>query len=121
MPTEFSIHVAIAQFLRSALDHDAAVWAHYPAGEIRDKRTASKLKVMGTVAGWPDLMLLRNGQMYFLEIKNEKGRLSATQKAMAERLTQQGGFFQVARSVEDVEAILIAWGFPLRGRLVRAA
>ena len=33
-------------------------WTHIPSGELRDVRTAAKLKQMGTQRGWPDFLLI---------------------------------------------------------------
>jgi hypothetical protein len=64
------------------------------------------LHKMGMVSGIPDLCLLYNGEAYFLEVKNEVGKLSATQKLIHKAFKRCGFTVYVVRSVEDVESIL---------------
>ena len=40
--------------------------------------------------GIPDLMCLKNGQTMFIEVKQEKGKLSELQKVRIEQLRKQG-------------------------------
>jgi len=52
-PLEIKLHMSVAKLLR---DHAKPTWqwAHYPSGELRDKRTAGKLKqwLKSRVAGF---------------------------------------------------------------------
>ena len=47
-----------------------------------------------------------SGRMLAIEVKTPKGRQSADQKLFEKRLTMLGGVYILARSVEDVSAIL---------------
>ncbi len=53
--------------------------------------------------GIPDLVAIRCGQTVWIEVKTPKGRLSAHQEAWLQDLEEHGGWWIVARSVEDVE------------------
>lgn len=53
--------------------------------------------------GIPDLVAIRCGQTVWIEVKTPKGRLSAHQRAWLQDLEEHGGWWIVARSVEDVE------------------
>ena len=67
-PKEIGLHMAVADLLRRFARSDWR-WAHYPAGEHRDIRTAAKLKAMGVQRGWPDFILLDpSGRLHALEL-----------------------------------------------------
>lgn len=105
-----------AELHRAVIDMAAAecgpgvIVAHVPNGGKRNKIEAGRLKGMGTLAGMPDLIVLVAGRVYGLELKTAAGRLSAEQKAMAERFRRAGSEYEVARSVGDARQRLIAWG-----------
>lgn len=70
-----------------------ALPTHVPAGEIRNKRTAAKLK--GTKPGWPDFILTPpTGQLHCLELKRRGGVPHA-----------------VCRTLDEALAALDAWHF----------
>ncbi len=58
--------------------------------------------------GTPDLMgyRKRDGKMFFIEVKNDKGRLSKEQKEFAEMIKGEPVLYGVARCVEDAFKIL---------------
>lgn len=71
--------------------------------------TADGRKVStGLPNGFSDLFGFRksDGRMFFLEIKNEKGRLRESQKHFLEMMEKQGAITGVARSVEDAIRIV---------------
>jgi hypothetical protein len=83
--SELQVHLAVVAHLR----HQATrgTWWFHPAnGEIRDGRTAAKLKSMGVKAGTPDRLFLRRGQMFALELMRPGGRLSSAQSWSAKAL-----------------------------------
>lgn len=53
--------------------------------------------------GIPDLCAIREGQTCWIEVKTPKGRLSEHQERWLQDLENHGGWYIVARSVEDVE------------------
>lgn len=112
---ERSLHVAVSRFLRSVLPANAT-YTTFPLGGGGFAR-GQRLKAMGTMAGWPDLQVLYAGQAFFIELKTEDGRLSDVQLATHRQIVGAGCAVEVARTIEDVEAALRAWGIPLRGRV----
>lgn len=78
---EIVLHIRVAGLLR-AHGLPGWRWTHIPAGELRDARTASKLKAMGLNPGWPDFLLVSpTGKAHFLEVKRVGGKLSEDQRA----------------------------------------
>ncbi len=53
--------------------------------------------------GIPDLVAIRCGETCWIEVKTPKGRLSVHQETWLQDLEDHGGWWMVARSVEDVE------------------
>lgn len=108
-PSEESIHRAVVQYLDRAAKPDV-VWTHIPAGEARAAGLGGKLKGLGTKAGWPDLIFLRDGRFYGLELKTERGRVSPAQHAVQTRLMMAGGEVEVAYGLDEAIEQLKAWG-----------
>ena len=63
----------------------------------------------GLPPGFPDLFGFRktDGKMFFIEVKNEKGRLRPDQITFGEFLKSQPVLYGVARSVEDALKIVL--------------
>lgn len=119
---EFTLTVAIADFIKAAWPLAVLPASHFPAGERRDARTGAKLKAMGTAAGWPDFILnLPEGRVGYIEVKAEKGRLSPEQAAFRDAVVANGARWALCRSVEEAQATLTAWldgsGINLKGRV----
>lgn len=122
---ERALHMSVEAFLRHAWPAHLP-YTHFPAGELRDKATAGKLKAMGLKAGWPDfIFILPNGQAAFLELKAGRGDLSESQIELRRALVALKCGYAVARSVEDVERTLSRWldlfGLTLRARTMKVA
>jgi len=52
--------------------------------------------------GISDLIAVKAGRTVFVEVKTSTGRLSAAQEAFRQAITDAGGEYIVARSIEDV-------------------
>lgn len=56
--------------------------------------------------GMPDLMAIKDGKTFFLEVKTDKGRVSKLQEHHIEGLNAMGVPAYVVRSVSEVKDIL---------------
>ena len=113
-PSEEMIQIAVAQFLDLALPNDA-VWFHVPNGGQRHGAVAGKLKAQGVKPGVPDIFILYQGKVFFIELKSSAGVLSDAQSVMQIRLSAAGADVKaIARSVDEVFHYLAAQGFPLK-------
>lgn len=58
--------------------------------------------------GIPDILgiLPKTGRLIGIEVKSDIGKQSADQKLFQERMEKQGAIYILARSIDDVEAIL---------------
>lgn len=57
--------------------------------------------------GTPDLLCIKDGRILFIEVKNEKGKVTELQQQKMEELRGYGAECIVARSIEDVENYLL--------------
>jgi hypothetical protein len=48
-------------------------WTHFPAGGRRSRVTGAILKGIGARAGVPDLLIVRDGRLFALELKAGRG------------------------------------------------
>lgn len=64
------------------------------------------LQGLGCFKGLSDYMVLHKGVLYAIEVKSEKGKLSAYQKLFKQRVEENGGVFIVARCVDDIIEVL---------------
>ena len=61
----------------------------------------------GVPKGFSDLFGFRpDGQIFFIEVKNETGKLRPEQKIFIEQMRKRGALAGVARSVEDAMEIV---------------
>jgi len=108
---EHQVQKAIAQYL----DLRKVCWFAVPNGGQRNKIVAAKLKAEGVKAGVPDICVIHDGQVYFLEVKKPKtansgkGTLSKPQKEFIARIEEAGGEVAVVYSVADVIEQCIDW------------
>jgi hypothetical protein len=85
-----------AQIQRAVFEHlrirpAVGVFAfHVPNGGWRSPIEAAILKGLGVVAGVPDIVAVRGGQMYCLELKAEGGRSTPAQIAAHSLLASAG-------------------------------
>lgn len=69
---------------------------------------------LGSLKGFPDLTAIRGGITVYIEVKGPKGKLSAHQAEIGRRISEAGGVYIVARSVQYVaeicDSLLIQFG-----------
>ena len=68
------------------------------------------LKKMGLVPGMPDLAILANGTIYFMELKVEDGVLNKHQKIIIPRLIEKGYQVAIVYNFEQAVEQLKMWG-----------
>jgi hypothetical protein len=87
---------------------------HTPNGGWRSRVEGAIMKSIGTMPGIPDILILREGHLYGLELKSERGRLTPAQFQCHVRLEAAGAKVAVAVGIDEALAQLEAWGL-LRG------
>jgi len=113
---ERSTHIAVADLLRVAARPDV-FWTALEAGEYRTEKTGALLKRKGVKPGVADFMFLgKDGafgghKIVFLELKRGGiGRLSPAQQLFGSLMLEYDIPYAVARSYDEAEAQLRAWG-----------
>jgi hypothetical protein len=80
---------------------------HIPNGGSRNAMEASNLKTQGVLAGVPDLcIVMPGGEIIWVEMKAEDGRVSPFQKSLHENFSALGHDPIVAYSAEEALAKL---------------
>lgn len=113
---ETRLQIAAVNLLRLALPADAVLHHSHNEGK-RSKRDASLARAMGQRAGFADLVIFWQREVYFIEFKRPDGggRQERSQKEFQDDMAATGfERYAIARSIEDVEAALRSWGVPLK-------
>jgi hypothetical protein len=87
-----------------------------PNGGARTRTEAAILKATGVLAGAPDLVFVKAGRIYGLEVKTKNGRLSHAQLVVQGAINDAGGYCATAFGLDKAIAILETWGL-LTGRV----
>ena len=114
-PSELQIQISLIAHLKLMCRRDV-VYFHVPNGELRDKRTAAKLKAMGELPGVADLVFVWSDtpchgaapelKNLYLELKARKRTMSPEQLAFRDRVVDAGAQYAVADNIDDALAIL---------------
>jgi hypothetical protein len=105
-----------AVFEHLALRSTPGVFAFHAAnGGARSRVEAAILKGLGVRAGVPDVIAVKDGRTYAMEIKSPGGRLTAAQNAAHAALRAAGADVAVSYGLDDALKRLEAWGL-LRGK-----
>ena len=108
------------QIQRTVFEHlairgaTAMVAFHVANGGWRSAVEAAILKGLGVKPGIPDIVAIKDGKCFFLELKAPDGRLTPVQREAHAALVAAGATVEVAYGLDDALARLEAWGL-LRG------
>lgn len=111
---EYELHCAIGDMLAWTLLPPAFFSSIAHGGYKLTKRAAARLKRSYLIPGLPDLHIVYQGKVFYIEVKTQTGYLSNEQKAVHAKLREAGAQVAVARSVPEVEKLLDAWSIPHR-------
>jgi VRR-NUC domain len=113
VPSELQIQIALIEHLKYRCRR-GVVYFHVPNGELRDKRTAAKLKAMGELPGVADLIFVwtYNGRLenLYLELKAPGRKLSPEQTIFAQRIRAAGACYDIADNIDEALGILRKYG-----------
>ena len=116
----FQARVSEQGLQRTLADHLRAravpgiYWFHPANGGGRSAIEGAILKACGVRAGTPDLILIKDGRTYGLELKADKGRVSPAQAQAHEEMRKAGAEVAVATGIDEAIKQLEAWQL-LRG------
>jgi hypothetical protein len=87
---------------------------HVPNGGWRSPTEAAIMKGCGVRPGVPDIVAVRSGHFFGLELKARNGSLTAVQRDAHAALSEAGATVKVACGLDDALSVLERWGI-LRG------
>jgi hypothetical protein len=111
------IQRAVFTHLRCRPAAGVVAW-HTPNGGYRLRSEAAILKGSGVLAGLPDIIALKAGKMYALELKRQGGKVSPEQQDTMDMLTAAGATCAVAYGIDAAIVQLEDWQL-LRGKSPR--
>ncbi len=85
MPSEKSIQTSILQWLKG--------------------RAWTCKVILANKSGVPDILCVRDGVMYGIEVKTKNGKVSKLQEYQLSEIKKYGGNVAVARSLDDVKEL----------------
>src|SRR5262245_6562568 len=91
---------------------------HVPNGGKRSRLEAAIMKGLGVVAGVPDIVIIKDGQVFMPELKTAKGRLTGAQRDMQPKLRAAGAHTAVCYGLDQALRWLETNGL-LRGVMER--
>lgn len=115
---EQQFQISLVRDLRKILAGGVFITA-FPAGGGGYTRGAF-LKAMGLVPGVPDLMLIYQGRIYFMELKARRRRMSAAQVDCRLTLRHVGASVEVVENLDEALAALRVWQIPTRISPIKA-
>jgi hypothetical protein len=83
---------------------------HVPNGGKRKPIEAAIMKGLGVTAGVPDIVAIRAGHAYGLELKADGGRLSENQALALAQMERAGATVAVAEGLDAALRQIEAWG-----------
>ena len=83
---------------------------HVPNGGYRKPIEAAIMKGLGVKAGVPDVVAIREGRCYALELKAEGGRATPKQLELIAAMQAAGAYCAIAEGLDRALATLEAWG-----------
>lgn len=100
---EHEIQTAIIQYLTAK---KIFMWRNNTGVAIHTGATGKQYRTSYGQVGSADIIAIRGGICYGIEVKSPTGKLSEAQEAWGNRLARAGGIYVIARSVDDVMALL---------------
>jgi len=100
LKTENRIQQEIIVFYRNSNLNTGNIIFSVP-NDSKDIKEQLRKKATGLMAGVSDLIVLHNGEVLFIECKDDKGRQSDKQKQFQERVEAQGFKYYLVRSLEE--------------------
>lgn len=88
--SEEYIQIYLVSFLKKLQAEESFLFWHTPNGGSRDKREAGKFKLMGMLAGVPDLCIMGRGIFHMIELKKNKSALSQSQEEFIDKAKSLG-------------------------------
>lgn len=106
---ETEIHKAVVSNLVQRGEHNI-FWFHPANGGKRSWSEGKSFKAMGVVAGVPDLIILKGGEVFALELKSSAGRVQPSQRLCHAAMQEAGAKTAIAKGLDEALFTLECWG-----------
>lgn len=106
---EEQIHRAVVSHLKMRA-MPGVFFFHSPNGGGRSKAEGGIFKALGVRAGLPDLIVFYRAQIFGLELKSSKGRVSPAQRQTLNEMEVAGARTSIAASIDEALVTLECWG-----------
>lgn len=107
--TEAQIHKAVVSNL-TLRGMPNIFWFHPANGGKRSWSEGKSFKAMGVVAGVPDLIILKGGEVFALELKSTTGRVQPSQRLCHAAMQEAGAKTAIAKGLDEALITLECWG-----------
>jgi hypothetical protein len=114
---EHGLQVGVARLLDLVLDPDRTWWSAIDHAAHLSARYGAARKKRGVKRGLPDVLVLTATAVVGIELKAGKGKLTPEQLEMATEWRRLGLFYEVARSLREVQDILELYSVPMVRRM----
>lgn len=104
--SEKCLHLHCIQWVQKA--HPDLLIFHVANERKATIGAAMHFKRMGVVAGVADLLAFDGGRCYAIELKDDKGKQTAEQRAFAARWVKAGHTYFVVRTLEQFQGVIYA-------------
>ncbi len=105
---EHNLQFTVASYLKLrkfiVIDCDIMDGLKFAQGTLRYPYIVHHKK-MGYIKGQPDMIAMKNGKVYCLELKSENGKQSKEQKAYQEMCAKNNIPYIVVRNLEDLRGL----------------
>jgi hypothetical protein len=114
-PLEAEIQIQLVQYLALAAPSRGFLFWSTPNEGMGNARSGAgigrmvRLKKMGLRSGVADLVIVKEGHVYFLEMKRRLGKQSANQLVFEADAIRAGADYAVAHSFDEAVNILKSW------------
>ena len=107
--TEHDLHIQCVQWFE--MQHKCALLNHQANENPRGNKIQmicynKKMKSLGTKAGFPDIQILYNEKVLFIELKSLTGKLTESQKALFQQIESNGFPVHIIRTFEDFRTLV---------------
>ena len=107
--TEAEIHKAVVQHLNVRAE-PGVFWFHPANGGKRSFSEGKLFKQMGVIPGVPDLILIKNGETFGLELKATGGWTRPSQRLVHAAMREAGAHTAIAKGLDQALVTLECWG-----------
>lgn len=91
------------------VEYPQYIISHTPNGGYRNSREAAIFKREGVLAGFPDLTIIANSAVLFVEVKTKTGRQSELQKDFQTKVERLGFPYVICRSLQEFALTVSKW------------